>query len=474
MGRYYIEVEATSGGKSVAKAAIVFEIVRASQPPRNTQYLKGRKDCAGNEITGSPPVVLATLNETPVLKDNDYSFEPQHAYNVINFERFPPFALPKRFMAVWNSRRFTDEDKFGGPLDRGFTSMASVKCEQDNLPISQRAWFHTPDLQVMFIGKWVEKEPGKYADLKAYADHRSAFVSAESAYKLGRTCYEAWGAGGYGPYDAGIYGWDEEQMWPSIAAKLLKEHPELLPERLAKLKEKDPEVKNGDTLGILNDEYISAWGDFIGHGYRGARDAAAARGRTLKIWHYGSKAPGEHLFVNRDEGKADPATGRYRYEEMSALWPWFKNGGEIDFYGSEYSRQIDYFQKDFYYHTLFAEKSSMYERDGNGDYVLDDKGRRKIRRDVFQEKVYVDDVKIGHEDCEIGPVFLKAFIAKGENALYWLNGGKYYKRHGTLITDKQLIPALRPATRRPGASAPSSARARSTHTWPKPPRSIRT
>jgi hypothetical protein len=76
--------------------------------------------------------------------------------------------------------------------------------------------------------------------------------------------------------------------------------------------------------------------------------------------------------------------------------------------------------------------------------VLDKDGRRKIRRDVFEETVYVDPVKVGHEDCEIGPVFLKAFIAKGENALFWLNGGKYYARRGTLITDKQMIPALRP------------------------------
>ena len=34
-----------------------------------------------------------------MLKDNDYPFEPQHAYNVINFERFPPFMLPPRFIA---------------------------------------------------------------------------------------------------------------------------------------------------------------------------------------------------------------------------------------------------------------------------------------------------------------------------------------------------------------------------------------
>lgn len=444
VGRYCLAVEAWSGARSVAKSVIRFEIVDGRPAPRDTHYLEGKKDCRHNLITCSKPVELGGLNETPVLKDNDYPFEPQHAYNVVNWERFPPFHLPARFIAIWNGRRFSDEEKFGGPLSRGFTSQATVRCEQDNLPISQRAYFHTPDLQVMFINKWYAQEPEKYADLKAYADYRSAFVSPENAYKLGWACYESWGAGGFGPYDPGIYGFDEEQMWPTIAAKLLKEHPEALPERLRALKEDDPNVEKPETLARLQDEYSKAWGDFIGNYYRGARECAKTRDRTFKIWHYGSKAPGEYLFLNRDDCKINEGTGKYRAEEMDSLWPWFKSGDKVDYNATEYSRQIDYFHKDFYYHTLFPEKSSMYEKDAEGKYVLDANGRRKIRKDVFEEQVYVDPVKVGYEDCETGPAFLKAFLAKGENALYWLNGGKSYREHGTLLAGKQLIPALRP------------------------------
>ena len=240
--------------------------------------------------------------------------------------------------------------------------MATVKSEQDNLPINQRAWFHTPDLQVMYIEKWYKEDPVKYADLKAYADYRSAWVSPENAYKLGRACYESWGAGGYGPYDAGIYGWDEEQMWPTIGPKLLREHPELVPEELRKLKDNDPNVEHPDTLAIVQDAYAKAWGEFIANGYRGARDAAAARGRVFKIWHYGSKAPGEPLFVSRDDAKLDPATGKPVAEELGALWPWFKKDGKLDLNATAYSRQIDYFHKDFYYHILFPHTASMYEK----------------------------------------------------------------------------------------------------------------
>ncbi|MFO0929671.1 MAG: hypothetical protein U0736_22050 [Gemmataceae bacterium] len=300
-----------------------------------------------------------------------------------------------------------------------------------------------------FINQWVKNDPKRWLDLKAYADHRSAFVSADDAAKLGKACYEAWGAGGYAPYDPGLYGWDEEQSAWTIAAKLLREHPELVPEPLRKLRADDPQVKNPDSLAKLEQAYSQAWGDFVGHTYRGAREAAAARGRTFKVWHYGSKAPGEHLFLGRDDGKPD-AAGRFAYEQLSALWPWFRRGERIDFTASEYSRQIDYFHKDFYYHTLFPEKASMYERDAAGQYTLDERGRRKLRRDVFDETVYVTPTKVGHEDCEIGPVFLKAFIAKGENALFWMNGGKYPKRSGTLVTDKRLIPALRPGNQETG------------------------
>lgn len=444
VGRYTLDVEATDGGKVVARGGLTFQIVNDRLPPVNARYFEGKKDGRGVPITTSAPVVLPPLNETPVLRDLDYPFEPQQASHVVHFGRFPPFRLPPRFLAVWGSRRFSDEESFGGPLDRGFTAVAHLRPGRDNLPIAQRTWFHTPDQQVEFIRKWHAAEPRRFADLKSYADHRSAFVSAENAYKLGWTCYESWGAGGYGPFDAGLYGWDEEQMWPTIAAKLLREHPTLLPAELRKLRERDPEVKHPDTLAALESAYSSAWGDFVGHTYRGARACAAARGRTIKVWHYGSKAPGEHLFVNRDEGKPHPTTGRYACEEIGALWPWFRRGDRIDFTASEYARQIDYFHKDFYYHTLFAHQASMYEKGSDGRYALDDRGRRVIRRDVLEERLYGEPVRIGHEDCEIGPVFLKAFLAKGENALYWLNGGRTYKLRGTLVTDKQLIPALRP------------------------------
>lgn len=138
VGRYSLSVTATSAGKVVAKSVIRFEIVDSRPVPRNTQYLRGKRDSKGNLITGSEPIDLGPLNETPILRDNDYPFEPQRAYNVVNWERFPPFHLPTRFIAVWNSRRFTDEDKFGGPLNRGFTALATIHSEQDNLPISQR------------------------------------------------------------------------------------------------------------------------------------------------------------------------------------------------------------------------------------------------------------------------------------------------------------------------------------------------
>ena len=444
VGKYYLSVEATDNGKSVAKSVILFEIVDARAVPRDTHYLDGKKDNKGNAITTSKPVILPALNETPILRDNDYAFEPQHAYNVINFERFPPFSLPKRFIGIWNSRRFSDEDKFGGPLNRGFTSLAVIKPEQDNLPINQRAWFHTPDHQVNFINQWFKEDPQKYADLKSYADYRSAFVSPENAYKLGWATYDSWGAGNYAPYDAGLYGWDEEQMWPTIATKMLKEHPELLPERLRKLREGDPNVEKPETIAILSDEYSKAWADFIGNTYRGARDAAAARGRVLKVWHYGSKPPGNYIYLGRDDANINPATGKPTAEEGGALSSWFKSGDKIDFAASEYARQIDYFHQDFYYHVLFPQHLSMYEKGADGKYVLDEKGRRKIRRDVFEETNYTDPVKIGYEDCEAAPVFLKAFLAKGENALFWLNGGKNYKQRGTAVTNKQLIPALRP------------------------------
>lgn len=443
-GRYLLAVEAWNAGKSVARCNLVFDIVDNSKPPRNTRYLQNKKDRYGNPITTSQPIELGGLNETPVLKDNDYPFEPQRAFNIVNFERFPPFALPPRFLAVWESRRFVEEALFGGPLNRGFTSMATVISAQDNLPIRQRTWFHTPDQQVAFINPWYAQEPEKYADLKAYADYRSAFVSAANSYKLGWACYASWGAGGYGPYDAGLYGWDEEQMWPTIGIQMLRDHPELLPEDVRHLRDKDPKVEKPETQAKVSEAYSRAWADFIGNFYRGARACAASRGRAFRVWQYGSKAPGEYLFLNRDDSLINAGTGKYRAEEIDTLWPWFQKDGKVDFTASLYAQQVDYFNKDFYYHTLFPQTSSMYEKDANGKVVLDAAGRRKIRQDVFEENVYAAPTKIGYEDCEMGPVFLKAFVAKGENALYWLNGGKTYTHHGTLLAGKQLVPTLRP------------------------------
>ncbi|MFO0929672.1 MAG: hypothetical protein U0736_22055 [Gemmataceae bacterium] len=138
VGAYSIEVEATDRGKPVARAVLRFDIVDTRPTVRDGAYLEGKKDCQGHPVTTSRPVELGGLNETPALRDNDYSFEPQHAANVIHFGRFPSFRLPPRFLAVYNSRRFTDEDRLGNPLDRGFTHQATVHMAQDNLPVAQR------------------------------------------------------------------------------------------------------------------------------------------------------------------------------------------------------------------------------------------------------------------------------------------------------------------------------------------------
>lgn len=443
VGSYCAEVKAYKDDKLVAERTATFSIVDGRHAPANTTVLVGKKDCYGNHITSSRPVNLNRLNETPKLKDNDYPFEPQHAYNVINYERFPPFQMPPRFLQVWCSRRFSEEDRIGGPLNRGFNAVANIDPAQDNLPMDQRCMWHTPDLQVFLINKWYDEDPVAYADLKGYADYRSAFVSPSNAFKLGQACYQAWGAAGWGPYDPGVYSWDEEQMWPTIGEKLLKEHPELVPPELLSLKEKDPELKGGDTLAIIHDVYTKWWGDFVGNIYCGARSAAAEHGRIIKVWHYGSKSPGSELF-HWGGWEDDPATGKPKHEGINNLHPWFRRGNQIDFEATEYSRQIDYFHKDFYYHTIFPDKASMYEKNKDGSYALDDKGRRRLRKDIIEEKTYAYPVKIGNEDYEVTPMFLKRFIAMAEDSLFWFNGGKYYKEHGTLITKKQLIPTLRP------------------------------
>lgn len=442
IGRYCLEVEFTNKDQIVSQARINIELIKTTPIPVNTTYMVGKKDSKGNPITTSKPVVLPPLNETPTMRDNDYPFEPQHAYNVINYERFPPFHLAPRFVAVYNSRRFSDEDKFGGPLNRGFSSLASIKISQDNLPISQRTWWYTSNVLESMADAMAKKDPEGTKDLVNWVKYRSAFVSEENSVKLGYKTYNAFeGTGGYSPYDASIYGMDEEEMWPDIASKLLKEHPEALPPELQKYKDRsdDPEAK-----ATVNQAYIDAWANFLGAHYRGAREAAAERGRTIKVWHYGSKAPGENLFMGSSaDAQPDPKTGKYKYEQLDQLWQWFKKDNKIDFTANEYCRQIDYFHKDFYFHVICPQYDSLYEKN-QGGYILDDKGRRKIRQDEFEEKVYVTPVKMGKTEIAATPAFLKSFIAKGENALFWFNGGKYYKTRGTEITDKKLFPAFRP------------------------------
>ena len=434
IGEYSIEVEGIHGGRSVAKTIIRFTVVDGSTPPQNTHFLKGKKDCVGNPITWSKPVDLTKLNETPKLQDNDYPFEPQHAYNTVNFERFPAFSLPPRFILVWGTRRFTDEAKIGGPLNRGFTAMASSLPGQDNLTTRQRNYFHTEGLQKMIIGDWYKKNPKKYQDLMDYiGDSRSLFISPENAFELGRASYGN---------NAATYGWDEEWIGEGFAMEIYKKHPEMLPEDLRELKKKDPEGKKPETLQAVLDAYNRAWGDFIGYGYRGARAAAKERGRTIKVWHYGSKSPNTSLFRPWDDVKPD-AAGKYKYEEVARLPSWFKTGNKLNFYASEYSRQIDYFSHDFYYWNVTPEYASMYEKDARGNYVLDKNGRRKARRDTMEEKMYVKPQKFTDEDYDCTPIFFKSFIAKGENCQYFQNGAKYYKQHGTCITDKQLIPFFR-------------------------------
>jgi hypothetical protein len=260
-------------------------------------------------------------------------------------------------------------------------------------------------------------------------------------------CYEGWGVAGWGPYDPGIYGWDEEEMFAPIATQMMKAHPEELPARLMKYKEK---VQAGDAgaTAALEREYDAAMAEFVGNTYKGARASAASRGRALKIWHYGSRAPGKELFLllgGLQGAQINPQTGKYRYEEMDALHEWFKKGRAIDFEATSYAREIDYFHTDFYFHVNFPETSSMYERDQNG-YVLDAQGRRKIRKDMITENIYAQPTRIGMEDYEWGPIFLKTFIAKEENNQFWFNGGKYYQTPGTQITSKQMPPYIRPGT----------------------------
>jgi hypothetical protein len=258
---------------------IQFEIVDDVPPPRNTHYLKGKKDGRGYAITCSGPVDRVKLNETPELPDNDYAFEPQHAYNVGNFERFPPFQLPPRFVNAWSSRRATDEDRFGGPLNRGFNVSCGVHVEYDNYPGGLTA----------MIDDLYRKDPQKYADLKAWADMRSPFISPEHAYLLQKRINNSWGAGGYAGYSPGLFGWDEEEMWRTagIGSRVIKERPALVPKVLRELLKTDPELKSADSIARINYEYTKAWGDFVGFARQKLVDARSLRGtiaaRSIRV-----------------------------------------------------------------------------------------------------------------------------------------------------------------------------------------------
>ncbi len=447
IGKYCIEVTAEKAGKVVAQDCINIELVRGKPIPTNTTFMAGRKDWKGNAITTSKPVNLGPLNETPVLKDNDYAFAPQKAYATVNWERFPPFRMNPRFPMVWDSRRFDEEDKFGGPLNRGFTTLANIDPKQDNLKISERSHFDYPGHLEGIIDSLYKKDPVQYKDLKPWKDRRSTFVSKENTLLLGKRIYEEWNVMGWSPYDAGIHAWDEEQMFAPIATLMMKEHPDELPERILQYKDK---VLAGDkrAIGIIERAFDKEMAEFVGNTYKAAKDSAAERGRTVKIWHYGSKPIGNELFMfvgGTSGAELNQKTGKYPYEEMSGLNDWFKKGQSVDFDATAYSREIDYFHDDFYFHILFPEEASMYQKDKAGAYVLDDKGRRKIRTDVISESNYTEPVKVGFGDYEWAPIFLKSFVAKGENCLFWSNGGKYYKTPSTLITSKMMMPYIRPS-----------------------------
>lgn len=145
-----------------------------------------------------------------------------------------------------------------------------------------------------------------------------------------------------------------------------------------------------------------------------------------------------------DESKLiDPATGKYKTEQISALWPWYKSGEKVDLTANAYPKQIDFMCRDFYYQTIFPEHTTIYDKT-DGKYKLDDKGRRVIRKDHITEDIYTKPTTIAYEDCAVSPVFLKSFVASAEDNLFWLNGGRYYRQSGTLRHLEQV------ATLRPG------------------------
>lgn len=444
-GRLYV-------GERVAKEKVVTFEILAPVPPRNTRYTQGRKDIRGNPITTSAPVILGGLNETPKLKDFDYAFEPQQAYNAINFERFPPFRMAKHFRITWDTLRQTDEAMFGGPLNRGFTMVTRVKIDEEKqrmaevIAPTQRASFNYPGLLKGLCKGMYEKDPVKYLDLKGWADHYNTWISSNNAYELGWELYNSYiGTGGLS-----IWAYDEEEMWPACGEYVFKNNPEYLPEDLKRLREEDPEIAKPETKAAIEKSYLKNMAEFYGHLYRGIKAHAAATGRPdLKTYHYGLYGIGLYVPIYALTYQADAdifkQTGNYTFEEPGLLHDWFKDEKwRLDWSGNTFLKQIDYLNKDSYFFTVCPETNSFYERDGDGAYVLDDKGRRKFRTGIFEEKIYADTVKYGYEDCEFTICSLKEFVAKGENSLFWMNGGKYYGKTGTLVTQIRHWPTIRP------------------------------
>ena len=442
VGTYAITTTASLAGKVVAETTVHFTIVHQPIPPHGTHYLAGRVDYKGNAITSSTPVYLPPINETPKLRDYDYPFEPQHALYTINFERFPPFAMNPRFQVVWDTQRFSDEPNYGGPDSRGFNLVCQTAPE-DNRPISHRAFFDYPGSLEGHSRELVAKDPIKYRDLLGWVQYRSAWVSPANAEELGWLCYDS--AAWQGNRDFAVYGWDEEEMWWTRADGIFRDHPDLLPDDLRKLHDQDPKAEKPETIAAAEASYMAAWSEFLGNFYKGARACAASRGRRIKVFHYGSLPPGM-IFANWVDPKTcfDAATGTYSFERLDFLFPWYKRDGRVDFTASGFPREVDYFNRDFYYQTVFPEKTSIYERGADGKYVLAAAGRRKIRRDEVDEAVYATPTRLGYEDYEAGPAFLRNFVAIAESDLYWVNGGKYYKDSGTLVGPMRFIPTMRP------------------------------
>ena len=181
----------------------------------------------------------------------------------------------------------------------------------------------------------------------------------------------------------------------------------------------------------------------MGNYYKGVKDCSASRHQPLKVIHYGSNPIGLNSCLFGPP-PIDPKTLLSGYENPGWLHSWYRKDDKFSLDDNAFARNVDYHNKDSYYLCVFPQKLSIYERAKNGQYVLDNNGRRKTRTDLAEENVYGMPVKIGYEDYTTGYSMMKEFIAKEENSLFWFNGGKYYKHSGTLVSDKRPIATMRP------------------------------